>query len=107
MYGRSSGAVWGDEAFRAEYEITALRTNKIYGYQELLSAALRWIHKSPLPVGGRSLGSLPKPMLRAYVEAAMSDHTFMRFRRGMIPQRVIEDIETRVWGDLCEEIPAP
>lgn len=107
MRGRSSGAVWGDEAFRAEYRITAQRTGRIYGYQELLSASLRWIHKSPLPVGGRSLGSLPKLMLRAYVEAAMSDRAFMRLQKDLIPQRVIEDIETRVWHDLREEIPDP
>ena len=74
-----------DGEWQARYEITSTK-GLIWGRREIAKRAVELL-KTLFP------GTEP-PARRAAVSRVLDDPTFMRFRRGMIPARVIEDVAT-------------
>ena len=89
----------GDPGFGERYRITTIRGN-IYSFEQMRAAALRCIRTSPLPLHGSTLGAVLSKGDESLVDALLADDSFMRFRAGLIPARVAEDIEEAVWLKL-------
>lgn len=99
---RRNRAGMSDEDFKQRYQITTVR-GVIYGYKDMLRAALANAKKSMYPVRVGPADPFAKhvsvkslPDLRERVVALLNDDDFMRFRRGTIPARVADDIANEI-----------
>lgn len=81
-----------DEEFAQRYMITSL-TGRIWNRTMVRRAAMDRVRTSPLP----GLRDVPLGERAALVDSVLNDDAWMRRHAGMIPQRVIEAIEDRVW----------
>jgi hypothetical protein len=83
----------GDEPFAQRYMITSL-TGRIWNRAMVRRAAMDQVRTSSLP----GLRGVPASERAALVDSVLDDDAWMRrYAAGMIPQRVVEAIEDRVW----------
>ena len=82
----------GDEQFAQRYMITSL-TGRVWNRSMVRRAAMDRVRTSPLP----GLRVVPTSERAALVDSVLDDDAWMPRYAGMIPQRVVEAIEDRVW----------
>jgi len=81
-----------DEQFAQRYMITSL-TGRIWNRSMVRRAAMDRVRTSPFP----GLRGVPASERGALVDSVLDDDGWMHWYTGMIPQRVVEAIEGRVW----------
>jgi hypothetical protein len=92
---------YGDD-FIDRYMITSSR-GRVWTRDMVRKAALRQVKTSPLPVRGQALGDFDAQTRARLVDMALDDDSLMRRHAGMVPARVVEAIEERVWELLHAE----
>lgn len=81
--------------FGERYRFTIVR-GEIYDYERTLRAAIARVFSSPLP----KMRETSRGELRWLVVESLHDDAFLRPLGGMIPARIVEAIEDRVWRKI-------
>lgn len=85
-----------DQEWQQRYEITSAK-GKIWTRSEIRSRAVS-------TASSLLLHKQPRLVVRAAVQLVLDDEEFMRYRRGTVPARVIEDAAFKVLARLSPQV---